>query len=134
MTTGDGPPSLGGAAGSGFGREADLALLLLRERRRREAVLGAHHFADPVWDMMLDLFVARVRREHVATTSLVIAATVPQSTALRRIHELVRDGDFVAGADPHDGRRTFITLSDAQFTALGLLLRDWCSPGFAPRG
>src|SRR3546814_2481313 len=65
--------------------------------------------------MMLDLFIARVRGEETATSSLVIAATVPQSTALRRIRELVERGDFIARADPHDGRRTFVTLSDALF-------------------
>lgn len=74
---------------------------------------------------MLDLFVARVREEEVAISSLVIGASVPQSTALRRIRELVRRGDFIARADPHDGRRTFITLSSALFDDLGHLLRAW---------
>ncbi len=111
--------------GASYTPEAALAQFLLRQRRRREAMLGAHHFADPVWDMMLDLFIARVRGEETAVSSLVIAASVPQSTALRRIRDLVRTGDFIARADPHDGRRTFITLSDALFAELGLLLRNW---------
>lgn len=112
-------------APSAFAEEAALARVLLRQRRRREEALGAEHFSDPVWDMMLDLFIARVGGEETATSSLVIAASVPQSTALRRIRELVERGDFVAHADPHDGRRTFVTLSDALFQQVGLLLRDW---------
>jgi DNA-binding MarR family transcriptional regulator len=111
--------------GTGFEEEAALARLLLLQRRRREQRLGAVHFSDPAWDMMLDLFVARVRGEETASSSLVIAASVPQSTALRRIRELVRRGDFVARADPHDGRRTFISLSEPLFAELGVVLRDW---------
>lgn len=108
-----------------FAEEARFARLLLQQRRRREQALGSEHFADPVWDMMLDLFVARVAGEDVAMSSLVIGANVPQSTALRRIRMLVRQGGFIARADPHDGRRTFIALSDALFEALAVLLRAW---------
>lgn len=111
--------------GSDFVEEARFARLLLQQRRRREQALGAEHFADPVWDMMLDLFVARVAGEDVAMSSLVIGANVPQSTALRRIRILVRAGSFIARADPHDGRRTFIALSDTLFETLGMLLRAW---------
>jgi len=110
---------------STFAEEAALARLLLYQRRRRETALGADYFSDPVWDMMLDLFVARVRGQETATSSLVIAASVPQSTALRRIRELVDRGDFIARADPRDGRRTFVSLSDALFERLATVLRDW---------
>jgi len=122
-----------GPAGA-YAEEAALARLLLLQRRRRETALGADNFSDPVWDMMLDLFIARVRGEETATSSLVIAATVPQSTALRRIRELVERGDFIARADPHDGRRTFVTLSDALFERLATLLRDWRAADAALHG
>lgn len=119
MRSGTDPP------GSDFVEEARFARLLLQQRRRREQALGREHFADPVWDMMLDLFVAQVAGDEVAVSSLVIGAGVPQSTALRRIRMLVQRGGFIARADPHDGRRTFIALSESLFNALGLLLRAW---------
>lgn len=105
--------------------EAALARFLLRQRRRREELLGAHHFSDPVWDMMLDLFAARVHGEEVSTSSLIIAASVPQSTALRRIRKLIRHGHLIAHDDPHDGRRTFVELSDDLYAQVGLFLRQW---------
>lgn len=108
-----------------YEEEAALARFLLRQRRRREIVLGARHFSDPVWDMMLDLFAARVGGEEVATSSLIIAANVPQSTALRRIRQLVRNGDLVATSDPHDGRRTFVRMSDDLFECMASFLREW---------
>lgn len=121
-------PSGSGADGAlPYAKEAELARFLLRQRRRRETMLGAEHFADPVWDMMLDLFIARVHDEEVATSSLIIAANVPQSTALRRIRRLVADGVLVARADPHDGRRTFVRLSDVPFKQLAALLQQWLS-------
>ncbi|UVO50144.1 MarR family transcriptional regulator [Sphingomonas sp. SUN019] len=110
---------------SRFLAEAALATWILRQRRKREDVLGAHHFADPSWDIMLDLFSAQVHGEKVATSSLIVAANVSQSTALRRIRRLVRDGDLVAERDPHDGRRTFVRLSCDLFERIGGLLRQW---------
>lgn len=107
-----------------FAREAALARFLLRQRRRREDALGAQHFADPVWDMMLDLFAAQVGGEEVAISSLIVAAGVPQSTALRRIRRLMRDGLLIAHDDPHDGRRTFIRLSDNLYDRIGGFLQQ----------
>ena len=108
-----------------YAREAALARGLLRQRRKRETMIGKEHFADPAWDMMLDLFAARVVGEQVAASSLFVAANVPQSTALRRIRHLVDDGLFVASLDPHDGRRTFVRLSDALFERVGAFLHQW---------
>lgn len=104
---------------------ADRAKRRLRQRRERERFLGATYFADPNWDMMLDLFVSQVAGENVATSSLIISACVSPSTALRRIRRLVRDGDIVARADPHDGRRTYLRLSDDLFKRVGALLARW---------
>ncbi len=95
-------------------------------------MLGDDHFADPVWDIMLDLFVAQANGQEVATSSLIIAAAVPQSTALRRIRRLVRDGQLIARNDPHDGRRTFVRLSDELFERLAEYLAQWVRS--APRG
>lgn len=108
-----------------FVAAADRAKRLLRQRRERESMLGAAYFADPNWDMMLDLFVSQVAGESVATSSLIISACVSPSTALRRIRRLIRDGDIVARADPHDGRRTYLRLSDELFDRVGALLARW---------
>jgi hypothetical protein len=85
---------------------------LIRQRQRRSAAFGADLFADPVWDMMLDLLAARLDGRAVRTSSLCIAAGVPTTTALRWIRELTERGLFVRVADPLDGRGVLIQLSE----------------------
>lgn len=96
---------------------------LIRRRRLREQYFDAELFADPAWDMMLDLFAARRERRPVAVSSLCIAASVPPTTALRWIKRLTDLGLFVRIADPHDGRRVFIDLSDEATISLETYFR-----------
>lgn len=92
--------------------DAGAVRALLRLRRLREAFFAAGLFADPAWDMLLDLFAAHIEGERVAVSSLCIAAAVPPTTALRWIGTMTENGLFERHADPLDGRRVFIRLSD----------------------
>lgn len=92
---------------------------MLRARRMRADFLPGDLFADPAWDMLLDLLAARLEQERVSVSSLCIAAAVPPTTALRWIRTLTDRGLVKRQADPHDGRRVFITL--AQDTADALI-------------
>jgi DNA-binding MarR family transcriptional regulator len=85
---------------------------LLRLRRLRDNYFDGTLFADPAWDMLLDLMAARLEQAQVAVSSLCIAAAVPPTTALRWIKALTDNGMFERCADPDDGRRIFIRLSD----------------------
>jgi len=96
---------------------------LIRARRLRDQYLRGELFADPAWDMMLDLMAARLEQNRVAVSSLCIAAAVPPTTALRWIKALTDRGIFVRRADPSDGRRVYIELSDETARALGAYLR-----------
>lgn len=91
---------------------------LLRARRLREDYMPAELFADPAWDMLLDLFAARLEHERVSVSSLCIASAVPPTTALRWIRTLTEKGFVDRQADPHDGRRVFIALADSAADAL----------------
>lgn len=91
---------------------------IIRARRLRDQHFDAALFADPAWDMLLDLMAARLRGEKVAVSSLCIAAAVPPTTALRWIKSLCDQGLFVRAADPEDGRRVFIALSDEAAAAM----------------
>jgi DNA-binding MarR family transcriptional regulator len=85
---------------------------MLRARRLREHIVAADLFADPAWDIMLDLMAARLEQTRVSVSSLCIAAAVPPTTALRWIRQLTERGLLQRQADPSDGRRIFIALSD----------------------
>ena len=91
---------------------------MLRQRRMREQYFPADLFADPAWDMLLDLYAARLERQPVSVSSLCIAAAVPATTALRWIKTMTDAGLFVREADPHDGRRIFIALAEGTCDAL----------------
>lgn len=85
---------------------------VLRARRLREHIVAPDLFADPAWDILLDLMAARLERTRVSVSSLCIAAAVPPTTALRWIRQLTDRGLLQRQADPRDGRRIFIALSD----------------------
>ncbi len=84
---------------------------IIRARRLRARFFSEELFADPAWDMLLDLLQAEVSHLRVPVSSLCIAAAVPATTALRWLKTMVSQGLFVRRADPHDGRRVFVELA-----------------------
>ncbi|HEX8573318.1 MAG TPA: MarR family winged helix-turn-helix transcriptional regulator [Allosphingosinicella sp.] len=104
---------VGAAPDNDDGERLDAGMIrsIIRARRLRDHFFRAEMFADPAWDMLLDLMAARVEKQRVAVSSLCIAAAVPPTTALRWIKTLCDQGMFVRVADPEDGRRVFIELS-----------------------
>lgn len=96
----------------------DTVRATIRARRMREKYFPADYFADPAWDMLLDLLAAEIAQHRVPVSSLCIAASVPATTALRWMKTLTDAGIFVRRADPHDGRRVFVELSSDASLAL----------------
>jgi len=84
---------------------------VIRARRLRNRYFAEDLFADPAWDMLLDLLQAEIAQLRVPVSSLCIAAAVPATTALRWLKSMTDKGIFVRRADPHDGRRVFVELS-----------------------
>ncbi len=105
------------------GIDATTIRAMIRARRLRDQYFRGDLFADPAWDMLLDLMAARLEKKRVAVSSLCIAAAVPATTALRWIKALTDRGLFVRAADPQDGRRVYIELSDDTARALATYLR-----------
>jgi hypothetical protein len=85
---------------------------VIRARRLRNQFFATDLFADPAWDMLLDLFAASLERRRVSVSSLCIAAAVPPTTALRWIGTMHEAGLFGREADPGDRRRAYIVLSE----------------------
>jgi hypothetical protein len=84
---------------------------VIRARRLRGRFFPEDLFADPAWDMLLDLLQAEIAQLRVPVSSLCIAAAVPATTALRWLKSMTDQGIFVRRSDPHDGRRVFVELS-----------------------
>jgi Winged helix DNA-binding domain len=93
-------------------------------RKKRSDYFPENYFGDPVWDMVLDLFVARISGAKVSVSSLCIASNVPVTTALRYISTLTEQGAIARRPDPKDGRRVHLQLSDEMFLAMKNYLSD----------
>ena len=91
---------------------------LLRLRRSRAHFFDEELFADPAWDMLLELYAAELGQFRVSITSLSAAASVPGTTALRWIGVLERKGLINRRPDPMDGRRYFMELSATGLKAM----------------
>ena len=91
---------------------------VIQARRLRNQFFDGELFADPAWDMLLDLFEAELAQLRVSVTSLSVAAAVPSTTALRWIKTMTDAGLFKRRADPHDGRRVFVELSPTASEAM----------------
>jgi DNA-binding MarR family transcriptional regulator len=98
--------------------EAAVLRRIIKARQARMRHFDADLFADPAWDILLDLAAARAERQQVSVTSLCIAAGVPATTALRWIGQMVDADLLVRVSDPHDRRRAYIALSDNTADAL----------------
>ncbi len=91
---------------------ATLVRQIIAARKLRTRFFDGDFFADPAWDMLLDLTAARVEHTRVSVTSLCIASGVPPTTALRWIGQMTEAGLFDRVEDDADRRRAFVCLSD----------------------
>lgn len=91
---------------------------IIRQRQLRAQFIGGELFADPAWDILLDLTAARAEHARVSVTSLCIASGVPPTTALRWIAQMTEAGLLQRVEDESDRRRAFIELSDRAAEAM----------------
>jgi DNA-binding response OmpR family regulator len=88
---------------------------LMQERRyrlARERVMGASFCDEPGWNMLMELMHARLSGQQVPVSALCAASGVPQTSALRRLSQLMTDGYVVKERDPGDARRIWVALTD----------------------
>jgi len=98
--------------------DPQLVRRIIRQRLQRQRFFNAELFADPAWDMLLDLTAARAELKRVSVTSLCIAAAVPPTTALRWIAQMQASGLFRRVEDQADRRRAFIELTEPAADAM----------------
>jgi len=117
---GDDPPSHASPVRSARPPLPDPRLVrrILRQRQLRARFFDGGLFADPAWDILLDLTAARAEHVRVSVSSLCIAAGVPPTTALRWIAQMTDAGLLVRQEDETDRRRAFLALSDGAADAM----------------
>jgi len=116
-------PTIGDEASWFAVRERNLRLVrhVRNARHLREQFFEADLFADPAWDMLLDLYEAELSEQRTTVSNLCIASRVPATTALRWLRTLERRRLVDRTPDANDGRRKFLTLSDTALTSLNAL-------------
>ncbi len=85
---------------------------IIKARRNRQKFFEGDLFSDPSWDILLELTAAHLNGRQESVTSLAIAASVPASTAIRKIRELADRNLIHRWTDPNDARRIFVSLTD----------------------
>lgn len=85
---------------------------IIRQRQMRARFFDPDLFADPAWDILLDLAAAQGERRQVSVSSLCLAAGTPPTTALRWIGQMTQAGLLRRDSDRDDRRRAFISLTE----------------------
>lgn len=85
---------------------------IISSRNLRSRFFPSQIFADPAWDILLDLARAKLEGQQVSVSSVCIAASVPMSTALRWVRQMTDAGLLRRWTDPKDRRRDLIALTE----------------------
>lgn len=93
-------------------RAIERVTALIALRQQRDALMGAHFFGEPAWDMLLDLFIARAEGRKTSSTSAAVASRAPTTTALRYISILHQAGLIEKQHAEHDLRVHYVSLAD----------------------
>lgn len=120
-----GPPEAAGGLSPGRASElTDKAAMLDRtaqdyvNRRQRRRYFPVELFAEPAWDLLLDLFQARLEEKMITVTSACIAADVPPTTALRWLGVLEQHGLVERSRNLSDQRSIWVRLTDSGMAAM----------------
>jgi len=80
-------------------------------RTRDQHFAGRALFADPAWDILLDLFIREAQGEPVSVKSASVGSNVAPSTALRWLKVLESEGLIISRDDSEDRRCRLVTLT-----------------------
>lgn len=93
-------------------------------RKLRARHLQPNLFADPAWDLLLDLYLAHLEQRRVSVSALFSSGGVPQSTNFRWLAKLEAEGLVERTEDPLDGRRAWVSLTEQAATAMRVYVAE----------
>jgi DNA-binding MarR family transcriptional regulator len=104
---------------------------IIKARRRRDESFDAGLFADPAWDILLELYAAALQQHRMSVSSVCVASAVPATTALRWIDKLDHIGLITRTADTFDGRRIWVALTEGATRSMDSYIEQCRSEAFS---
>lgn len=104
------------------GRRIVMCRALIQQRRLIGDSLGFQLCPDPVWDILIDLYLAHHEGRAAYLWQSCVAANIPISSAHRKIGELIAQGLVERTAAMADKRRIGIRLASAYVERLNILM------------
>ena len=95
---------------------------MLEIRRVRSQLLPQEIFSDPAWFMLLELALLEKQGKQISVSGICLTSGVSQTTALRRVQDMVEAGLLIRRDDPQDKRRVHVSLSPTANSKLNSLL------------
>ena len=123
----DFPHNLGTSNSGQLTLTEDHLMSVLFVRRARAAVLGENLFSDPAWDILLELFAAKLGRRQMTLTEIALSIETPVSTTSRWLAALKSQGlvqSDIQAADPHT---PLLKLTDEGASRMERLAGQWAS-------
>lgn len=102
----------------------DHILSILIARRGRQAVLGPNLFSEPAWDLLLELYAAKLGSRGMSPDDLARAIETPRSTTVRWIAVLDQRG-LVASDGQSSGSGALVSLTDEGVSKMKSLIDRW---------
>jgi DNA-binding MarR family transcriptional regulator len=100
-----------------------VSILILR--RARDEMLGTSLFAEPAWDVLLELYAASLGGRRMSLRDVALAIKVPESTAARWIAALADHGLICSQGAPDEGGAAWIDLTERGTTKMKRLADHW---------
>lgn len=114
----------GNACATWTAEPIEVARVMYRNRRARNRHFDDSLFAEPRWDILLDLFVAGEEGRTISISSACIGAAVPHATALRHLGAMEQKGLVERRPDPRDARCQHVRISDSAAASMCNLFAD----------
>lgn len=87
----------------------------MENRNLRNKMISQDLFSDPCWDILMDVFSARLNDKNISVSAVATAGNMPHTTGLRYIDTLEKIGYIYRERDDWDGRRIFVKMTDDTF-------------------
>jgi predicted transcriptional regulator len=87
----------------------------MENRNLRSKMISQDLFSDPCWDILMDVFSARLNDKNISVSAVATAGNMPHTTGLRYIDTLEKIGYIYRERDDWDGRRIFVKMTDDTF-------------------